>query len=105
MHTQRTMAEGEKRSPKRARNTRGAPIRGESLVFTVENLLCLKTLNPFFFPLIHAKIQVYCIKLKVHSTKSAVFQNMITAVLLWNRFPPSRVVPVQFVEYMLCVDT
>ena len=32
---------------------------------------------------------------------------MITVVLLWNRFPPSRLVPVQkclqFIENMLCV--
>ena len=42
-------------------------------------------------------LQVYCIKLKVHSTKSVVFQNMITAVSLWNRvkISPSRLVLVQ----------
>ena len=40
-------------------------------------------------------MQVCCIKLKVHSTKLVVFQNMITAVLLWNPVPPSRHVPVQ----------
>ena len=31
----------------------------------------------------------------VHNKKSVVFQNMITDVLLWSHFSPSRFVPVQ----------
>ena len=51
-------------------------------------------MDPFFSPTYTYHLQVYCIKLKVHSTKSVVFQNMITAVPLWNHFSPSRLVPV-----------
>ena len=54
-------------------------------------------LDPFFFPAYpyHIELQAYCIKFKVHSRKYVVLQNMITAVLLWNHFSPTRLVPVQ----------
>ena len=64
--------------------------------------------NPVLFRLLHTiNRSVCCIKLKVHSTKYVVFQNITAVLLLLNRFSPSRLVPVnkclQFIENMLCV--
>ena len=43
-------------------------------------------MNPLFPSFNH--IHVYCIEFNVNSIKSVVFQNMIVAVLLWNRLSP-----------------
>ena len=71
------------------------------ILITLHTLLYVKTIHTYIhnkYTYMHTyHLQVYCIKLKVHSTKSVVFQNMITAVSLWNRvkISPSRLVPVQ----------